>query len=505
MLRQFLRHGLIYGAALGAPAAVSIVLLPVYTRQLSPAELGVWDLTQSLIILANLVVPLEVIQAVYRLTPETLDPARRRLISSTGWWFSCTVFLIASSAVYLLGSVFSSRLPAELQSARTIGLLALALASFGLAYYSGIQFRCQLHAGRYAALCVARALLIHGLSIGLIIQTGAGLDAVLAGQAIGNLLPTVCCAWIQRDDYRIPPDAGVLRDLLRYSLPFVPAGIASFAMLWVDRVALGALMSMSDVGRYGIAVRFASVISLASNGILQALNPILFVNHEKPQTRRLLKRLIKGISGGSLMFLFVLDFFGAEMLLRLTAPAYRDIASIIVILSASGCCTALAYLFPGLLIAKKTGVSAVFQITAAASNSILAVYLIPLFGLTGAAISTFFSSLIFLLLNVFVSQKHYPVDLPIRRITLTILGSSICLILHHNVSWSADWPTPARIIVCAIALLALFRLLVVPAILESAEPTQPIAPSLPVNPESADSILPREKPECIRSAPPTAA
>ena len=235
------------------------------------------------------------------------------------------------------------------------------------------------------------------------------------------------------------------------------------------------------------------------------MNPILFVNHEKPQTRQLLKRLITGISGGSLMFLFVLDFFGAELLLRLTAHAYRDIASIIVILSAGGCCTGLAYLFPGLLIAKKTGLTAVFQITAAASNSILAVYLIPLFGLTGAAISTFFSSLIFLVLNAVVSQKHYPVGLPIRRMTLTILGCSICLVLHRSVSWSGELTTPVRMLLCAIASLAPFRLLVVPAIMGSDEPAQPIEPSLPANLGNVESILPRERPERIRAAPPTAA
>ena len=77
MFKAALRDSLIYGLASILSRGLAIFLLPIYTRVLSPADYGVYDLLVTLVALANLVVALEVSQGLARYWADTGDAAAR--------------------------------------------------------------------------------------------------------------------------------------------------------------------------------------------------------------------------------------------------------------------------------------------------------------------------------------------------------------------------------------------------------------------------------------------
>ena len=80
MLRQLLRESAIYGVTGLVTRGLQIVLVPVYTRFLSPVEYGALDYVLMLAALANLTVALEITQGLARRFADvTLLAAREQI------------------------------------------------------------------------------------------------------------------------------------------------------------------------------------------------------------------------------------------------------------------------------------------------------------------------------------------------------------------------------------------------------------------------------------------
>ena len=88
MFRRLLRDSLIYSASTALTRGVQIILIPVYTRLLGPAEFGVVDMVAVFGALVNLTVALEISQGVARYLADARDESVRRSYASTGVIFS---------------------------------------------------------------------------------------------------------------------------------------------------------------------------------------------------------------------------------------------------------------------------------------------------------------------------------------------------------------------------------------------------------------------------------
>ena len=88
MLRAFLKDSVLYGAAGILSRGISVLLVPLYTRVLSPGDYGSLDMLLAFGALVNLVVALEVTQAVARFYPDAATPAEKGSLASTALWFT---------------------------------------------------------------------------------------------------------------------------------------------------------------------------------------------------------------------------------------------------------------------------------------------------------------------------------------------------------------------------------------------------------------------------------
>ena len=82
-----------------------------------------------------------------------------------------------------------------------------------------------------------------------------------------------------------------LRAMLRFSAPLVPAGLAVFISLYINRFALNHFGSLEDVGHFGIGSRIAGLVALLILGIQAALTPLVYQHYREPQTPGQIARL----------------------------------------------------------------------------------------------------------------------------------------------------------------------------------------------------------------------
>jgi len=82
MIRRFLRHSAAYSATAGLNGAVMLLSLPLLTHLVGPAGIGAYRLYVLAFMLLNLVLPLQLADAVGRLQADHPTPEHRGRLGS---------------------------------------------------------------------------------------------------------------------------------------------------------------------------------------------------------------------------------------------------------------------------------------------------------------------------------------------------------------------------------------------------------------------------------------
>lgn len=396
-----------YGASTVVTRAVALLLVPVYTRVLVPAEYGAIDILGIFANFVTLTVALEVTQAVARFLPDAPTVEGRKRLVSTAALFSVGVYS-AFLGVSLLfaewirtslvgGAVEPWAMVAALCSIWTVGIFQML--------QNNLRFALQPVA--FTVANFAYSLTSIAFSVVLVVGFSAGVGGVMLGQAAGGLLGSAVAAWFGRGMYALRFSPTALRQMLGFSIPLVPAGLGVFVTIYIDRIALNELASLTEVGVFGIGYRLASIVALLVLGFQMALTPLVYQRYRDPATPGELARIFRVFVAVAAVLALALSLWAPEALRLATTPAYYA-AEVIVPLMAPAILLSGMYVFmPGLAIARQTRLIGVITIAGAALNTALNFALIPHLGVPGAALATLTSSTGIFLAHATLSQRHY--------------------------------------------------------------------------------------------------
>jgi O-antigen/teichoic acid export membrane protein len=438
--RRFFRDSAIYGIASFLSRGISVLLVPVYTRLLAPSDYGAIDVLTVVASLVYVTVALEVAQGLARNFPEAIDEDARVAYASTALWFSVAAY--ASFAIIaMLATPFIS---AELLGRPGLeGVISIAIAATsvnGVFLLVQNQLRWQLDPRRYAIASLVFTVVSASGSVAFVAALHLGVAGVFFGQLLGAIAGIVVGGTFVRRRYRLIFDRKRLGEMLRFSLPLVPSSIGVIVMLFVDRIAITALMTLADVGLFGIGYRLASLMSLVTVGFQTSLTPLIYMHHREPETPAHLAQVFRVFLVVALLTSLVLGLFANEAVILFTTPAYYG-GAVVVPLLAPAIVLATMYIFaPGLAIARRTGVTAAINIGGGILNAGLNVILIPIAGILGAAGATLTCNLLVFAAYMVLSQRHYPVPHRWRPIGLATLTTAVLLLVVSGLSigW---WPT----------------------------------------------------------------
>ncbi|MEP7081443.1 MAG: oligosaccharide flippase family protein [Chloroflexota bacterium] len=406
MLRDFVRDSAIYGGASLLVRGLSLLLLPFYTRVLSTEEYGLVDLATVFITLVLLTVALEVSQGVARLFADA-DPDDRVGYASTALWFSIGAYALFVAVALPLAPELSAILFESRERADLMRLVIVAAAPNGIFQLLINQLRWRLQPMAYAAGSLTFAFVSIGATIVLVLVADLGVVGVLLGQLIGAMAGGIVCLLLARDLYRLRFDRDKLMEMLRFSLPLVPSSVGVFVTLYIDRFAIKELMTVDDVGVFGIGYRIASVVSLLVLAVQTAITPLVYARYRDPETPAQLARVFRYFVAGALVLAVGLSLFAREILVVVTTPAFYGGAVVVPLLAPALLLSAMYVFAPGLGIAKRTGTQASITLAGAVLNTVLNFVLIPVWGIIGAAAATLISAAVIFAAYMITSQRLY--------------------------------------------------------------------------------------------------
>jgi O-antigen/teichoic acid export membrane protein len=425
VIRELIGHSAAYTFANMLARGTVLVWLIVLPHFMGAADYGVLGLVMTVAAFVNVLVPLEVSQALARYYP-TAPAAEKPKWSGTAWTFTVTMLLIAAAASLVFSPALSRWLFGSEAYLIEFRLAVLYFAVNTSFLFIQNQYRWSFRARIYTFVTMVFAVVTLGLSLGLAAIMAHPLTGVLIGLLGGAAVGVLLGLLTLRGSMGLLLDRAKFRRMLRFSLPLVPASLSIIVSTYASRFILNDLLTLKEVGLFTWASQVANIPAMLLLGVQAAVTPLVMKHHAAAETPATLARSFEAIFAGSLWICIAIGLVTPEFVWLLGYASYVGAGPLVVILAPAYLLLQLYVFFPGFAVAEKTSLQLLMSIISAVAAVVLNYWLVGLLGLMGAAIATFLSSVLFIALWAGLSYRLYPVPLRIVKLGLFVIGAAVC-------------------------------------------------------------------------------
>ena len=397
LFRSLGRDLLTYGVMGGLSRSVHLLLLPVLARQFSTSEYGTVDMVAMVTSVLTLLMAVSLQSAVARSWFEAGRENEQKHLVSTILAFVLVFGSLVAATVWQLAGWFADLLLHDVSSAPYIVLGVFAALLTALNHIPQMVLRMQRRILLYTVVTLLQTVSFASLALLLILQFDTGVIGVFVAQVLAGCLSLVVGLLAVSEHIGFRFAIRWLKSSLAFSLPLFPAVVVSKINRSLDRVLLVSFLGLGAVGLFGAAARIAMIISLLVDVFRQAWVPLAIAQIDGGGERNeFYRRALNYFAGSMTGIALVIAAYSPELMGLLVPVEYQAGYAVIPwlvgaqILHGSAQFTNL-----GMLISKKMFGNSKAAWTGVAVNITLAVFLIPRFGIWGAAIGSFVGSLVF--------------------------------------------------------------------------------------------------------------
>lgn len=405
--------------------ASNVVLVVLLARTLlSPERFGLLYFALSVLGVASVFTTLGLPKSTARYVTEYVeqDPTQIRYILRRSLLWIGLVSGLSSLALAVGGPPLARRLgeptAAPLLVAGTSYLLAFGLNEYLTMVFQGFN-RVTWSATLTAVSSVARVLFAVAFVV-------AGLDALgaLLGYVVGYLVADVLGLVVLYREYYTAfeapdrPEAGLIRRLLRYSVPLTVTKGANVLDKQVDIILVGYLLNPVAVGYYVVAKQISNVLSTPAQSFGFSISPAYGEQKASQRVERAAR-----LYESALVYVLLLYVPACAGLVLVAEPTVE-----LVFGSEYGPATPVVQVFAGFVLVNavnkvtndgldylgRARSRALVQSIMAVTNFGLNLLLIPVFGVPGAAIATVATYTVYTLANVYFIHQELAFD--VRRV-----------------------------------------------------------------------------------------
>jgi O-antigen/teichoic acid export membrane protein len=438
-LRRLATSGAAYQAASLVAGVLALVTLPLYTRHLTPGELGAAETLLTWIILASIVLRSGLQEALLRHWFLDADPVRRSRLARkvTG------LVLAASTGAAALVAAFAEPISDLLLGASLPGPLratALGIWAFTNLEVANALLRAQEQRRIYLLASLSNVLLTVTTTIVLVVILDQGASGYLLGNYAASTVVLGGVWWTQRGLLRRHPDAAgpavPLRPLLRFGLPTVPPEIAVFALNLIDRQYLIHTTGLASNGIYSAAVKLATIVIVVARAFQAAWPPLAYDlgDDEAPRAYAHVVRAYVLLLG---LMVAGLTLFRHQVVTVLVADEFAAAAGALPWLALGWALWGLTWVFTSIAGREhQTGRTLPAALIGLAVNVAVLVALVPSLAATGAAIALVAAYVVALTISHLRTRTLLRVPFEWSRLVAAVVVLSM-------VAVGVDWLAPA--------------------------------------------------------------
>jgi O-antigen/teichoic acid export membrane protein len=426
-MKRLGRHSAVYGLGGIVSRVLAVFLLPLYTRYLDTADLGAVGLIVAFSAVLVTILRLGISSAFFRFYFDSTDPARRRLVVRTSFWFT-----MAAATAGLVAGVLLAEPIAD--------LLGLGDANIVRAGFVGVWaqmnyeqltslFRVEERSTAFVFASLANIAVTIGSTVLLVVVWEQGALGVIVGNFIGTLVVYLALLAVHREQLGLEFSRPLLREMNRFGVPLVPAALALIVVNFSDRFFLVHLASIDEVGLYEIGVRIASAMVLLLTAFRMAWPAFAYSIEDDGEAKRTYAFVLTYLVVVASWLALALGLLAPWLVRVLATPEFYEGQRVVAPLAFGGMAYA-AYIVMAIGVgrAKRTQFNWVIAGLAAVVNVVLNLILIPPYGMLGAAYATVSAYAVMFVAMTWYAQRVFPVPYQWRRV-LTAAAAAVALLL----------------------------------------------------------------------------
>jgi O-antigen/teichoic acid export membrane protein len=422
-LRRLATTGAAYTAASILSKLIAVALLPLYTRYLTTADYGAAEVMFAAIVTVSIVVRLGLIEALLRFYyKDDEDPAR--IVSSSFaalFWFSTLTALVALPFATPISEALLAEPAPDLARISIGGLWVLTMFEFMLTL-----FRLEERARAYFLTTVLNVLATIGLTIVLVVGAGEGARGLLLGSYAAGGAFVLALIVLQRRRLSVRFDRDLIRRLLRFGLPTMPAEVSLYALNFVDRIIIVRSLGLAEAGLYSLAVKFAQGVNVLVRGFQLAWPPLAYSIRDDDEARRAYATIVTLFVAGCAFVVTGMWLLSRWIVRALAAPEFFGSYKAIGLISTAVTLYAL-YMVLVVILGRtgRTEFNLPAALAALAANVALNLILVPPLGIVGAGLALVASYVVVLALMYGFTQRLFPVPYEWGRLARVVLTSAV--------------------------------------------------------------------------------
>jgi len=428
MFKKLLRDSALFTLVSVAEKGVNLVLFPILAHHISVESYGRYDLLLVAVGILVIVGGAELFQGLMRLLPERDSSNAKSLVSTALWSSLFGVGILALLACY------QSKVASEIIFFETglekyiYWLAAIMILSCG----SGVLFtvlRVNYKSKEIAIGSLLRLGVNTAVSLYCVVQTKLGIEGILLGQVCSSIVILLYFIYHSRSYIGFTWCRKEFAVLSGFSYPLIIASLAVVASQQGDRYITSGFLGPAEVGILGTGYRIAGLATLIQGGISMALTPLIYEHYMAKETPYRLERLFSYYSIAYCSLVLFFTIFGNIILVNLLPKEYQYASVLVPIIVASAGVSHAYLFFPGLAIAKKTGIITIHRMCSLVVQFPVVVIAVKFYGLLGMCLASLVMQTLSLLIFITISQKSYAIPIRHREISLFfVLNFVLCAI-----------------------------------------------------------------------------
>ena len=298
------KHSFIYGIGNAMNRLVAFLLLPVYTRFLTPEDYGVKELIGLSTDVISILLATAIAGAIYRFYFEYETEKDRNEVISSAVITIGGIGLIALGVLYLNTGFFAGLI---LDSPQLSHFFTIAFVSMWFQSLNNIGYnylRANKKSLHFIGLSFLKMVLVIGLNIYLICFLKLGVLGILVSSLIGAVTMFVLLVVPLCFRIGLRFSRNKIREMAAFGLPMIPSQLGAFVVHLSDRFFLKEYASIADAGLYSLGYRFGALpANFLSDPFNQIWQPRRFEIYRQEGSEQLFGRIFT-------YFLFLMAFAG---------------------------------------------------------------------------------------------------------------------------------------------------------------------------------------------------
>ena len=397
-IKSLSKDTLIYGTNTIVGRFLGFFLVPFYTNKFLPDEYGIITIIYSYIAILNVFFSIG-LESGYMKFASTQEVGTKKQNFSNPYIIVFVNSLFLSLLIFLFSSELTGVFQIDSKYADLIKYSSLILLLDTIVLIPFAYLRLQNKAKSFAGIKITNIVLNVLLNVILISYFKFGIEAVFISNLISSFVTFLMLLPILSKNISFKFNKELVKELLKFSIPYIPAGIAANLVQIIDRPILKYLTDDKTVGIYTANYKLGIFMMLVVSMFEFAWRPFFLNNAKEPDAKNLFSKILTiFVLVASFLFL-VISFFISDIVkmnlpfnIHLIGKAYWTGLEIVPVILFSYLLYGMYVNFmAGIYIEKKTKYLPLITGLGAAANIISNFILIPKLSYMGAAISTLIS------------------------------------------------------------------------------------------------------------------